>query len=130
MRPCRPHVDGLQRLGARPRLPRRRTPGRSVQPKGKTSLRVAHGMPFNDYIAASIESKPATGGAQTTWLVLVETIAAGTEGTPVERNLVRNLLVVEWDGRRQPAQPVPRRFFESRPMALPARGPSRAFARR
>jgi hypothetical protein len=114
--------DGLQRLEALGAPPPQAVDARAqrVQPKGKTSLRVAHGMPFNDYIAASIESKPATGGAQTAWLVLVETIAAGTEGTPVERNLVRNLLVVEWDGRRQPAQPVPRRFFESRPMALPA----------
>ncbi len=80
---------------------------------GKRTLRVAHGMPFNDYIGASIEMKPAARGPWTAWLALVETIPVGTEGTAVERNLVRNLLQVPWQATRAPA-----RLLESRSMLI------------
>lgn len=82
-------------------------------------LRVAHGVVVNDYIAASIEMKPAAPGHWTAWLLLVETIPAGIEGTPVTRNLARNLLVSTWDASSPPAKTKPARFFESRPMAIP-----------
>lgn len=82
-------------------------------------LRVAHGLPFNGYIAASIEMKPAVPGLWTSWLLLVETIPAGTEGTPVERNLARNLLLSTWNGREPLSKSEQKRFFESRPMAIP-----------
>ena len=87
-------------------------------------MRVAHGLPFNGYIGASMELPqsevrpvplPVTG-----WLVLVETIAAGTEGTPVERNLVRNSLTRTWDGRHQLSKDEHKRLWESRPMGLGA----------
>ena len=87
-------------------------------------MRVAHGLPFNGYIGASMELPqsevrpvplPVTG-----WLVLVETIAAGTEGTPVERNLVRNSLTRTWDGRNQLSKDEQKRLWESRPMGLGA----------
>ena len=87
-------------------------------------MRVAHGLPFNGYIGASMELPqsevrpvplPVTG-----WLVLVETIAAGTEGTPVERNLVRNSLTRSWNGRNQLSKDEQKRLLESRPMGLGA----------
>ena len=87
-------------------------------------MRVAHGLPFNDYIGASMElpqsevrplPQPVTG-----WLVLVETIAAGTDGTAVERNLVRNALSRTWDAREQLSKDEQKRLFESRPMGLGA----------
>ena len=87
-------------------------------------MRVAHGLPFNGYIGASMELPqsevrpvplPVTG-----WMVLVETIAAGTEGTPVERNLVRNSLTRTWDGRNQLSKDEQKRLWESRPMGLGA----------
>ena len=87
-------------------------------------MRVAHGLPFNGYIGASMELPqsevrpvplPVTG-----WLVLVETIAAGTEGTPVERNLIRNSLTRTWDGRNQLSKDEQKRLWESRPMGLGA----------
>ena len=87
-------------------------------------MRVAHGLPFNGYIGASMELPqsevrpvplPVTG-----WLVLVETIAAGTEGTPVERNLVRNSRTRTWDGRHQLSKDEQKRLWESRPMGLGA----------
>ena len=75
-----------------------------------------------DYIGASIELKPipAAGRKQrwTSWLALVETLPAGTEGSPVERNLVRNLLQSSWDGRKKLSKGEQKRFFESRSMTI------------
>ncbi len=110
-------------------------------PAGKTasSLRVAHGLPFNGYIGASIELQPSaalrrdalkpqnlkTPGQSTgvsAYLVLVETLAAGAEGSNVERNLVRNVLVTPWDLNRQLAKPKQdgvKPLFESRPISIP-----------
>ncbi len=87
-------------------------------------LRVAHGLAFNDYIGASIEMKPAppipaSSGPWTSWLVLVETIPAGKEGTPVARNLARNALQSLWDGNSSLSTSEQHRFFESRPMHIP-----------
>jgi hypothetical protein len=85
--------DGLARLQA---LGRAAPPQADsiLRPRAQGTaarLRVAHGLPFNDYIGTAIEVKPATAApGRPGWLV--ETIPAGTEGTAVERNLVRNLL--------------------------------------
>jgi hypothetical protein len=91
---------------------------RRAAPTGHT-LRVAHGLAFNGYVGASIEFKPGRGGPWRAWLLLVETLPAGTEGSPVARNLVRNVLQPAWDA----AVPLPkaqqRRLFESRPMSIP-----------
>lgn len=86
-------------------------------------LRVAHGIALGGYMGASIELT-ATGNRAnssrsslaiqfplTAWLVLVEDIPAGVEGSPVSRLLVRNALVTTWPKGRRP--------FESRPMSLP-----------
>ncbi|MHB1200939.1 MAG: hypothetical protein ACYCZ6_15575 [Polaromonas sp.] len=94
------------------------------------TLRVSHGLPVADYIGASIELKPIPVAARnqrwTAWLALVETLPAGTEGSPVERNLVRNLLQPIWDGRKQLLKTEQNRFFESRPMNIaPGANPSR-----
>jgi hypothetical protein len=70
-------------------------------------LRVAHGIAFNGYLGVSIEFKhsgavpPAKDLPLTGWLALVETLPAGTEGSPLERQLVRGLFKTDWD-RRQP----------------------------
>ncbi|ABE43655.1 hypothetical protein [Polaromonas sp. JS666] len=88
-----------------------------------STLRVAHGLPLADYLGASIELKPippaARGQRWTAWLALVETLPAGTEGSPTERNLVRNLLQVSWDGRKlSNTEQNQNRFFEARSMAI------------
>lgn len=89
--------------------------------KGAT-LRVAHGLPLSGYLGTSIELKPipaaAKGRQWTAWLALVETLPAGTEGSPVERNLVRNVLQAPWDGRKPLAKGAPRRFFDARSMSI------------
>ena len=84
-------------------------------------LRVAHGLPVADYLGVSIELKPVPAAARqpwTAWLALVETLPAGTEGSPVERNLVRNLLSGSWDGRKKLSKDEQDRFFEARSMAI------------
>jgi hypothetical protein len=111
--------DGAMRLAAL----RRKTPAASDSMRqralGKEPLRVAHGLPFYGYIGASIELKPGRSGRWKAWLLLVETLPAGTEGTPVERNLVRNTLQVDWDGKAAPGKGETRELFESRPMNIP-----------
>jgi hypothetical protein len=107
--------------------------------KGASTLRVAHGLPFNGYIGTSIAFQPnavlrtAALSLQKTaasdpskavlaYLVLVETLPAGTEGSNVERNLVRNVLVTPWNLPQQLARPKPDGFkplFESRPISIP-----------
>ena len=87
-------------------------------------LRVAHGLSVSGYIGASVELKrlpPAgTPAPWTVWLALVETIPAGTEGSPVPRNLVRNLLQPLWDGRKQLSKDERPSWLESRSMDIPA----------
>lgn len=86
----------------------------------RRQLRVAHGQPFNDYIGTSIELKPASGGPWKAWLLLVETIPPGVEGTPVERNLVRNAMQAAWDNSKKPlSKEEQERLMESRPMSIP-----------
>lgn len=97
--------------------------------KGAT-LRVAHGLPVNDYLGASIELKPIPALAKkqrwTAWLALVETLPAGTEGSPVERNLVRNLLQTPWDGHKKLSKTEQNRLFDARSMNIaPGAAPSR-----
>lgn len=87
-------------------------------------LRVAHGLPFSShsggYVGASMalllpvnSRNPLAGrdiGALKATLALVETIPAGVDGTPVERNLVRNSVETVWDGRAvHPILAQPRR---------------------
>ena len=93
--------------------------------QGRTgTLRVAHGLPVSGYIGASIAFKGAAAGSAgqpwTGWLALVETLPAGTEASPVPRNLVRNLLQVQWGGRNQLSKQEQLRFVESRSMDVPA----------
>ena len=112
--------DALARLGelglavpttiAHSRLP--------AQPAGP-QLRVARGPSFNGYMGASIELKPGSGGPWNAWLLLVETLPAGAEGSPVARNLVRNVLQPDWDGARPLSKQEQLRRFESRPLSIP-----------
>ena len=104
-----------------------------------STVRVAHGLPVNGYLGTSIEFKPSVAlrswatmpikqtelGYNTqvqAYLVLIETLPAGAEGSNIERNLVRNVLITPWDLRAQLLKPPQDGFkllFESRPMSLP-----------
>lgn len=59
-------------------------------------LRVAQGQAVNDYIGTSVQWQSHHRQAgQSLWLLLVEALPAGTEGSPVARLLVRNSLNLE-----------------------------------
>lgn len=84
-------------------------------------LRVAHGLALGGYIGTSIEltvdAIPA--GNWQPWLLLLETIPAGMDGTSVTRNLVRNVLLPSWQiADTQPGH-AQREFREIRPMGIP-----------
>jgi hypothetical protein len=89
--------------------------------KGAT-LRVAQGLPLTGYLGTSIELKPipaaAKGKQWTAWLALVETLPAGTENSPVERNLIRNVLQTTWDGSKPLSKGEQNRFFDQRSMSI------------
>ncbi len=97
------------------------------------TLRVAHGLPFNGYIGASIEFTPTPdtrtlsdlpqGHDLFAYLLLVETLPAGAEGSDVPRQLVRNVLITPWrtlDELGKVNKVGFKPFFESRPISLPA----------
>ena len=83
------HIDTVMPAGTRP------------APAGGTAgLRVAHGQPFNDYLGASITfthgALPSSSGPWHFYLLLVESVPAQSEGTPVPRQLVRNVFTGTW----------------------------------
>ena len=96
-----------------------------VEAAGPARLRVAHGLPFNGYLGTGITFAPttqrngATPGAMAFYLLLVESVPAGTEGTPVARNMVRNMLQGIWDKRDQLSNSKQTQWMESRPMRIP-----------
>lgn len=75
-------------------------------------LRVALGPAVNDYIAGIIRFTPPRGAQPPFrfWLVLVEQVPAGTEGSPVDRRVARAVLQSEWPGGTQ---------SELRPLRIP-----------
>ncbi len=94
-------------------------------------LRVAFGPAVNDYVGTSVSyigalprSVKDTPEEWTVWLALVEQIPAGAEGTPIARNLVRNLHQQRWDIRNQLSKkelinlPRSTRWVERRPMQM------------
>ncbi len=116
--------ESLDRLAALRQSPPAQTFA-TTQPvtglKGAT-LRVAQGLPLSGYLGTSIELKPipaaAKGRQWTAWLALVETLPAGTENSPVERNLIRNVLQTMWDGRKPLSKGEQNRFFDARSMSI------------
>lgn len=111
--------DSLARLEALARAVPAQADASRKAATASRKLRVAHGPAFNGYVGASIELKPGSGGPWKAWLVLVETIPAGTEGAPFERNLVRNVFQPAWDAAGPLSKRERRRLFESRPISIP-----------
>ena len=94
----------------------------------RATVRVAHGVALGGYIGASIEAQVdmqigARGHPTTTpvtaVLLLVETIAAGSDGTPIERNLVRNMLQAPWNGDSLLQKQKQISWLERRPLSIP-----------
>ena len=111
--------EALARLAAlRHEAPRDAEAVRTPLVAAARTLRVAHGVVVGDYVGTSIELKPAGRAPWSAWLLLVETLPAGTEGSPVERNLVRGVFQPPWDSPRA-RQPPGQHLVESRPMRVP-----------
>lgn len=87
------------------------------------SLRVAHGVAVGDYLGASITltlpKNTAFEPPLHAWLLIVEALPAGTEQSPVPRNLVRNLLHTIWIKSDMLQNSEQISFRELRPMNIP-----------
>ena len=88
----------------------------------KSTLRVARGLTLSGYIGASIELQPAPRMTSlkhlTVWLALVEVLPAGLEGSPVERNLVRNVFQSHWNLGRKLSKEEHLHWFDQRSMSV------------
>lgn len=105
--------EGLERLQAlRRSIPRHDAARRATLRGRPMPLRVAHGLPFNGYVGASIQWPGGAAGRWRAWLLLVEAVPAGAERSPVARHVVRNVLRLTWDGSAGG-------FEEARPMNIP-----------
>lgn len=87
--------EGLERQQALKHASQNTAPAPVATPQ----LRIARGPVLSGYVGTSIALQPSGAGAGplTAWLVLVESIPAGQDGTPISRNLVRNALVLDWN---------------------------------
>lgn len=113
--------EGLDRPGAgapRPRGQASALQDARLAPGAR--LRVAQGPAIGGYIGSGLRADlPGSIHAPLrAWLLLVERLPAGTEGSPVDRLLVRNAQVFDWPSRAPPA--LGRRIHvESRPLNVP-----------
>lgn len=100
--------DALERLAALGRpVPLRMDAVASRRTGAALPLRLAQGQSFNDYVGTSIELQRPGREPWQAWLLLVESLPAGTEGSPVARNLVRNVFRPGWgDVKRRGAGPL------------------------
>jgi hypothetical protein len=78
----------------------------------------------NDYVGATMAFSPAPSSerppqAWPFYLVLVEALPAGAEGTPVARNIVRNMLQGSWTEPKKPSKKEQFTGSELRPMRFP-----------
>jgi hypothetical protein len=67
---------------------------------GESSMRLARGVSVGDYVGTSMRWTGEVSPGSSAWLLLVEALPAGTESSPVARQLVRNALVVPLHGPR------------------------------
>jgi hypothetical protein len=89
--------ESRERLGALGRPVPQRSDAVFGRREGRPlPLRLAQGTAFNDYIGTSMELKMPGREPWQAWLLLVERLPAGTEGSPVERHLVRNVFRPDW----------------------------------
>jgi hypothetical protein len=89
-------------------------------------IRVAHGLAVAGYIGASIEltqfpKNLSTAKNLTTVLLLTETIPKGTADSPIERNLVRNMLIETWNIAPSSKKKAEKQVIVTRrPFSIPA----------
>jgi hypothetical protein len=108
--------DAMERLDwLRRRTPTTMDTVTSRREGDPVQLRLAHGEAFNDYIGTSIELKDAGSDVWHAWLLLVEKIPAGQDGSPVARTVVRKVFRPEWHRVGRGSGPL----AETRSMQVP-----------
>ena len=108
--------DAMERLAWLRRPPPRTVATVTSKRDGSpVQLRIAIGDAFNDYIGTSMELKDAGSGAWHAWLLLVERIPAGADGSPIRRLVVRKVFRPDWQRAGRGAGPL----AETRSMQLP-----------
>lgn len=118
--------DALERLAALGRTPPARTDVHTgpVNRAPNARLQVGLGPPVNDYVGATMAFSPAPSSephpqAWTFYLLLVEALPAGAEGTLVARNIVRNMLKGSWIEPQKLSKKERFTGSELRPMRFP-----------
>lgn len=121
--------DALHRLeNLRISLPKEQQIVKTTLSPSAYKIRVAHGLAVAGYIGSSIElirfpnfpQNSSESKNLTAVLLLTETIPKGTADSPVERNLVRNMLIESWQ-----IAPIPLKKSEKqmiltrRPLSIP-----------
>lgn len=88
-----------------------------------TVLRVAHGPAVSNYVGMSVSlSLPASTALAwplSGWVLLVENLPSGTEGSPQSRNLARNALQTIWNKGESLSNQEQINFEDLRAMSLP-----------
>ncbi|HEX7890345.1 MAG TPA: hypothetical protein VF522_13370 [Ramlibacter sp.] len=108
--------DALERLRTlKQSVPQRTAAVSSRRAGALVPVRAAQGQSFNDYVGTSIELAQPGAEPWQAWLLLVERLPAGTEGSPVPRNLVRNVFRPDW---ARPDTGGARKLAESRAMQI------------
>jgi hypothetical protein len=89
--------DAMERLDYLRHATPKRMDVVSSRPEGDpVTLRLAHGEAFNDYIGTSMQLRDAGDEVWHAWLLLVEKVPAGEDGSPVARNVVRKVFRPDW----------------------------------
>ena len=96
-------------------VPARASSVRATRENPPVALRLAQGEAFNDYVGVSMEFKQPGRTRWHAWLLLVEKLPAGVEGSPVPRNLVRNVFRPDWS---RPIAREPGMLAEARAMQI------------
>ena len=107
-------------------LPKEQQVVKTTIAKSGYNIRVAHGLAVAGYIGASVEltrfpsNLPITK-TLTAVLLLTETIPKGTADTPVERTLVRNMLIETWNVTPSSKKKTETQVLMTRrPLSIPA----------
>lgn len=122
--------DALARLAALGRTAPTATDVHTAPVQGVqgSRLRVSHGPAFNDYLGASIAFSPVPTRGPTPaagpdaggfYLLLVESLPAGAEGSPVARHLVRNVYQRALDNPHTLSKGERSGWRDSRPIYIP-----------
>lgn len=86
-------------------------------------LRVAHGPAVNNYVGMSVSltlpANTALAWPLSGWVVLVENLPSGTEGSPLPRNLIRNALQPLWNKDTSLSNQEQMTFNDLHAMSLP-----------